>query len=105
MDKRLFISFVMFFILIMTGVPFYWFAYQPNAVRQQCLALSLGTAFDELESRDSAAAQVSEYFSKRGGLKGSSSSLSQAKQSEALYLIMRQKEGYQICLELNGLKE
>lgn len=105
MDKRFFGAMVMLFILIIAGIPFYWFAYRPKAVRQQCLGLSLGTAFDELDSQDSMKEKIADYFRSRGGLKKSMSSLPSEMKENALFLIMRQKESYQICLDLNGLKE
>lgn len=105
MDKRFFASIVMLFILIITSIPFYWFAYRPKMIRQQCLALSLGTAFDGLNSREAVKEKIADYFRERVDLGQNISALSQEMKEASLFLIMQRREGYQICLELNGFKE
>lgn len=105
MDKRIFAAMVMLFLFVIAAVPFYWFGYRPQAARQQCLALSLGTAFDELENQDSMKEQIADYFRSRGALNNKMSSLPANLKEAAIFLMVRQKEGYQLCLELNGLKE
>ena len=105
MDKRFFASFVMLFIIIVAGIPFLLFSYRPKIIRQQCLALSLGTAFDGLDSREAVKEKIADYFGRRVNLGQKISVLPQEMKEASLFLMMQQRESYQVCLELNGLKE
>ena len=104
MDKRFVGLFALACVLIVGGGLFYWFAYRPHAVRQECLAVSLGMTFDSLKERNLVKGRTADYFRKRINL-NRIASLSREEQDDALFLIMRQKESYQICLQLNGFKE
>ncbi len=105
MNKQIFMAWTMFFILIMSGVPFYWFAYRPKKIRADCLSISLNAAFTESKNGGAIARRkIINYYRSRVKLTDYSG-MSRQEKEDALFLIGRQKDGYQICLELNGLKE
>ena len=104
MSKSVFISIVMIFILIVCGIPFYWFAYRPSQIRKDCLSVSLSAAFETSKGAQSAKQKAASYYRKHADLEDDFDPSTRKAKDEALYLIARQKEGYGICLEMRGLK-
>lgn len=105
MSKSVFISIVMIFILIVGGIPFYWFAYRPSKIRKDCLSVSLSAAFESSKGAQNAKQKAASYFRKHAKIEDDFDPTTREARDEALYLLARQKEGYGICLAMRGLKE